>query len=70
MSRRSSIKIVDNNNYRQSQIAYILENDNVSVCKPFSKHSHPSLSQQNQKFTKLWQIQNMRLLTHNSFQEH
>lgn len=43
MSRRGSLKIVDDNNYRQSQIAYILENDNILVCKLFSKHSHPSL---------------------------
>lgn len=43
MSMCGSLKIVNNNNYRQSQIAYILENDNVSVYKPFSKHIHPSL---------------------------
>lgn len=43
MSRCGSLTIVDNHNYQQSQIAYILENDNISMCKPFSKHTHPSL---------------------------
>lgn len=69
MSRCGSLKIVDDNNYRQSQIAYILENDNILVCKLFSNNRHPSLPK-NQTFTKLWQTQNKRLLTKNSLQEH